>query len=117
MGGHKGIGIAMMVECLAGALTSSAPAPHVKRSDAMQGAFLWLVKPQSYAGELDFGAYMHEWTGTYVAAGGEGARLPGHRGDAAERDGLKQGIALRAAIVQELQALGERLRIAFPAYV
>ena len=115
MGGHKGIGIAMMVECLAGALTAAAPTPRVRRGDAMQGAFLWLVKPDSFGGQQAFDDYMRKWTQIYLAAGGEDARLPGHRGDAMERAGREQGIALPPAIMQELQALGERLRIRFPA--
>lgn len=115
MGGHKGIGIAMMVECLAGALTAAAPTPHAKRGDAMQGAFLWLVKPDSFDGQQAFNDYMRRWTQIYLAAGGEDARLPGNRGDAMERAGREQGIALPPAIMQELQSLGERLRIRFPA--
>ncbi|MFX1676510.1 Ldh family oxidoreductase [Paraburkholderia sp. A2WS-5] len=115
MGGHKGIGIAMMVECLAGALTAGAPTPPVSRGDAMQGAFLWLVNPASWGGQQAFGDYMHKWTQVYLAAGGEDARLPGNRGDAMERAGRERGIALPPAIMQELMSLGERLRIRFPA--
>jgi LDH2 family malate/lactate/ureidoglycolate dehydrogenase len=114
MGGHKGMGIAMMVECLAGALTAAAPAPNVKRGDAMQGAFLWLVNPDAYGGQRAFTDYMRKWTEVYLAAGGDDARLPGNRGDAMERAGREQGIALPAAIMQELQSLGERLGIRFP---
>ncbi len=114
MGGHKGIGIAMMVECLAGALAAAAPAPHVKRTEAMQDAFLWMVKPDAFAGQKAFGDYMRKWTQIYLAAGGDDARLPGNRGDAMERAGREQGIALPPAILQELQLLGERLRIEFP---
>lgn len=115
MGGHKGIGIAMMVECLAGALTAAAPAPHVSNGDAMQGAFLWLVKPDSWGGQQAFDDYMRKWTQIYLAAGGEDARLPGNRGDAMERAAREQGITLPPAIMQELQSLGERLSIRFPA--
>ena len=53
MGGHKGIGIAMMVECLAGALAATAaslepeaqPPAHLRRH-GRQGAFLWMVDPR-----------------------------------------------------------------------
>jgi len=72
MGGHKGIGIAMMVECLAGALAAAAPAPPPQRREAMQAAFLWLVRPDQYAQSAAFGHYMDEWTQTYCAAGGDG---------------------------------------------
>ena len=114
MGGHKGIGIAMMVECLAGALTAAAPAPAPQRRAAMQGAFLWLVRPEQYAEQPAFGDYMNDWTQTYRAAGGDGARLPGERGDALERQAREEGVALSASIAEELRALGDRLRVSFP---
>lgn len=114
MGGHKGMGIAMMVECLAGALTAAAPAPAPQRRDAMQGAFLWLVRPESYAAHPAFEAYMNDWTQTYRSAGGEGARLPGERGAALERKAREEGVTLPTSIAQELRALGTRLRVSFP---
>ncbi len=121
MGGHKGIGIAMMVECLAGALAattaSHAPAPGnllPGRAAAMQDGFLWMVKPESFAGQAPFGEYMSQWTETYLCAGGDEARLPGNRGDALEREAREHGIALPAAIAQELSVLGERLGVRFP---
>ncbi|MFL9963377.1 Ldh family oxidoreductase [Paraburkholderia sediminicola] len=114
MGGHKGIGIAMMVECLAGALAAAAPAPPPQRRDAMQAAFLWLVRPDQYAQSPAFGNYMDEWTQTYRTAGGDGARLPGERGDALERQAREEGVVLPASIRDELRALGDRLRVSFP---
>lgn len=115
MAGHKGIGIAMMVECLAGALTAVAPVPSAKHYGAMQGAFLWLVKPESYTGQQAFSDYMHHWTQTYLAAGGKDARLPGSRGDTLEREGRAHGVTLSAPVMQELGALGEKRGIRFPA--
>jgi LDH2 family malate/lactate/ureidoglycolate dehydrogenase len=114
MGGHKGIGIAMMVECLAGALAAAAPAPPPQRREAMQAAFLWLVRPDQYAQSPAFGHYMDEWTQTYCAAGGDGVRLPGERGDALERQAREEGVLLPASIADELRALGDRLRVGFP---
>ena len=121
MGGHKGIGIAMMVECLAGALAATAGSLDPARNDlkssgavGRQGGFVWLVKPDAFVGKDLFADYMAQWTGTYLAAGGEGARLPGARGDATEREGREDGITLPVSIVQELNELGRRLDIPFP---
>jgi LDH2 family malate/lactate/ureidoglycolate dehydrogenase len=121
MGGHKGIGIAMMVECLAGALAATAASLDPARNDlkgggavGRQGGFVWLVKPDAFAGKALFGAYMAQWTDTYLAAGGEDARLPGARGDATEREGRERGIVLPVSIAQELGGLGQRLGIPFP---
>jgi LDH2 family malate/lactate/ureidoglycolate dehydrogenase len=120
-GGHKGIGIAMMVECLAGALAATADSlsperNHVGSGGAVgrQGGFVWLVKPQFFADQGPFADYMTHWTNTYLAAGGESARLPGHRGDVLEQEGREHGIALPDAIAQELSALGRQLDIPFP---
>lgn len=122
MGGHKGIGIAMMVECLAGALAATAESLAGKGNElnvggaaGRQGAFLWLVQPDAFAAEDLFGRYMAQWTATYLDAGGTDARLPGARGDALERAARERGIALPAAIERELVALGAELGIPFPA--
>ena len=121
VGGHKGMGIAMMVECLAGALAATfdslgkARAP-IPESGAVgrQGAFMWLVRPGAFVDPQLFGAYMSEWTNGYLEAGGDRARLPGARGDRLEREGRKEGIELSEKIVLELSEVGVRLHIRFP---
>lgn len=120
MGGHKGIGISMMVECLAGALSATAasldPGRNVlPESGAVgrQAGFFWMVKPGAFTEEHLFGAYMKSWTETYLDAGGGVAKLPGSRGVKLEQQGREQGIALTPALAKELAALGERLKIPF----
>jgi LDH2 family malate/lactate/ureidoglycolate dehydrogenase len=122
MGGHKGIGIAMMVECLAGAMAATAasldPARNVvPESGAVgrQGAFFWMVKPAAFSGEALFGAYMAWWTRNYLEASEGRGRLPGGRGAALEQEGRERGLELAPAIVKELATVGERLGIRFPA--
>jgi LDH2 family malate/lactate/ureidoglycolate dehydrogenase len=121
MGGHKGIGIAMLVECLAGAMTATAasldPDTNVIREGGAvgrQGAFLWMLRPAAFTDDDLFGKYMSHWIEIYLSAGGDQARLPGSRGSGLERDGAARGIALSAATEQELTRLGSRLGIAFP---
>jgi LDH2 family malate/lactate/ureidoglycolate dehydrogenase len=121
MGGHKGIGVAMMVECLAGAMAATAASLEpgynaLPESGAVgrQSGFFWLVKPEAFGDESLFGAYMRSWTRTYLDAGGGKARLPGARGARQEQEGRERGIELAPAIVQELTALGERLSVPFP---
>jgi LDH2 family malate/lactate/ureidoglycolate dehydrogenase len=121
MGGHKGIGIAMMVECLAAAMAATAASLDPSRnvvpeSGAMgrQGAFFWLVKPGAF-GEPDlFAAYMSAWTRTYLDAGAGKGKLPGSRGARLEQEGREHGIELSGAIAKELTAVGERLSVPFP---
>lgn len=121
-GGHKGVGIAMMVECLAGALgaTADALAPTRDRlpeqgAVGRQGGFLWLLRPDRFGDAGAFGAAMAHWTEGYLEAGGPHARLPGARGAELERRGLADGIALPASIEAELRGVGERLGLPFPS--
>jgi LDH2 family malate/lactate/ureidoglycolate dehydrogenase len=118
MGGHKGIGIAMLVECLAGAMAATAasldPAYNaLPESGAVgrQSAFFWMVKPEAFGDGSLFGDYMQAWTRNYVEAGGGKAKLPGGRGARLEKEGRERGIELAPAIVKELTALGERLDV------
>jgi len=121
-GGHKGIGIAMMVECLAGALAATAgslgrtrePVP-ASGAVGRQGAFAWVVRPDAFVDQPLFDAYMNEWTSTYLDAGGEHARLPGARGDRLEIEGRKEGIEMSEKVVRELSDAGARLRVPFPS--
>lgn len=122
MGGHKGIGIAMMVECLAGALAATAEsfAPewqHVPTSGAMgrQSAFVWMVKPQAFAPQPLLGDYMHQWIDHYRHCGGEHARIPGQRGADQEQRGRREGLALPGSLVHQLEVLGARRQLPFPA--
>src|SRR5204862_5860384 len=122
MGGHKGIGIAMMVECLAGVLAATAASlePEANRlptSGAMggQGAFLWMVDPRRFVADDLFAACMTQWINRYQASGGDAARLPGRRGALLEARGREQGLSLPPALLRELQALGEQCAIAMPA--
>ncbi len=121
VGGHKGIGIAMMVECLAGALAATADSSRSDRNAipaggaaGRQGAFLWLVRPGAFVDSAVFGDYMTEWTNLYLEAGGEQARLPGARGERLESEGREHGIELPDTIEQELRGVGARLRVPFP---
>lgn len=121
MGGHKGVGIAMMIECLAGAMAATAQSLDPQRnvlpeSGAVgrQSAFLWLVRPAAFSGER-FGDYMRFWTRTYLEASDGKGRLPGARGARLEREGRANGVELPAAIAQELAGVGARLGIPFPA--
>lgn len=120
MGGHKGIGISMMVECLAGAMAATAESLDpghnaLPESGAVgrQGGFLWMVKPGAFVDQDLFGAYMASWIRTYLEAGAGKAKLPGSRGARLEKQGREGGIEVGEGIATELTALGERLGIAF----
>lgn len=119
-GGHKGIGMAMMIELLAGAFSASAESvergPTTMASGGAGGresAFFWFVDPAAFASREVFDAYMKQWVGTYLEAGGEAGRLPGHRGAELERAMLASGLDVAPAIEKELRELGVRLGVPF----
>jgi LDH2 family malate/lactate/ureidoglycolate dehydrogenase len=121
-GGHKGIGIAMMVEVLAAALGASAkslsqPRPRAREGGGSSrvGAFFWFIDPGAFTEGGLFDAYMAQWTGYYVEAGSAAARLPGERAAQLERAARETGIALADATVRELRALGQQVNVPFPA--
>ena len=122
-GGHKGIGMAMMIELLAGAFSASAASlergPTTMASGGAGGreaAFFWFVNPAAFASREVFNAYMSQWTGTYLEAGGDEGRLPGHRGAELEKTALAKGLDVPPAIERELRALGEKLGVPFEAH-
>ncbi|MCW5684934.1 MAG: Ldh family oxidoreductase [Pseudolabrys sp.] len=122
MGGYKGIGIAMMVECLAGALTADAGSFDGDRNTireggavGRQGAFLWMVNPHAFAAPEDFARYMAQWTGDYLSAGGAQAHIPGARGAELERLAATAGLELSASVESELQRLGGQFGLPFSA--
>ena len=119
MGGHKGLGIAMMMECLAGAL-SGASADQRKNelthsgAGGRQGAFCWLVKPGAFIAQDVFFDGMAQWTRNYQDLGGEKARVPGSRGAKNERHMLSHGLELPESVIADLFKLAQATGIAFP---
>lgn len=122
--GYKGLGIAMLVECLAGGLTatpasiaglSSTAAVATSGAVGRQSAFMLLIRPGAMA-EQYFGEYMTQWAHEYAERGGEQARLPGSRGAELERAVRENGvISLDEVLHDELQLLAEKMHLPMPA--
>lgn len=120
MGDYKGIGIAMMIECLAGAMAATSDFLKPRRdvlprggAPGRQGAFLWMVKPEAFSLRKDFDEYMLQWTNRYLAAGGSQARIPGRHAAHLERLSLAHGITLSKSVETELVQLGDRIGVPF----
>ena len=120
-GDYKGMGIAMMIECLAGALAATAasnasPAMSLAAGGVMSraSAFLFFVNPGMVGEKADFLSYMNHWISYYKKAGAEAARIPGARGDDMERLGRQTGLTYSTAIEAELRTLGRVSGIPFP---
>ncbi|HVL56004.1 MAG TPA: Ldh family oxidoreductase, partial [Burkholderiaceae bacterium] len=111
MAGHKGIGLAMMVECLAGSLAGARPAAVTGAAPgsapARVGGFLLVINPDLVAGRDAYHAHLREWIGAYRSAAGEQARYPGERAARMEVERMRDGIPLPRSVVADLRKAGE----------
>lgn len=120
--GPKGMGIAMIVQCLSAGLAANADAlaalhlftPHAG-SPGRQSGFAWLIKPSAFAPENAFAEQMRSWTSHYLQNAGENGRLPGGTGPKREDDSRRDGVPLEGELVPVLRRLGERLGVPFPS--
>lgn len=117
MAGHKGIGLAMMVECLAGSLTGASPesvtGAKPGSAPARVGAFAFVANPALIAGTEAYGAHVDAWLARYLKASGEDGRYPGQRAASLEAERGRAGIPLPPAVVAELRQVGELTGAAF----
>ena len=117
MAGHKGVGLAMMVECLAGSLSGARPAAVTGATPgsapARVGAFVFVANPQLVAGAEAYGSHMAAWLATYAAASGPEGRYPGQRAARLEVERGRDGIPLTAGVVGELRKVGELTGVPF----
>lgn len=100
VGGYKGMGIAMLVQTLAGSLLGANPS-------AMTGAFLMVVNPRLVTD--GYSANVNSWLSQYMQAGGADARYPGQRAAESEAGRLKKGIPVPPVLLQQLKDAGTRL--------
>lgn len=106
IGGYKGIGLAMMVQVLAGSLLGNSTALRGGGGNEM-GAFLMLVNPalvnDGYAADVD------AWLGHYRRVAGEKGRYPGQRAAATEASRREHGIPIPPVLLQQMRATGEKV--------
>lgn len=120
-GGYKGMGLAMMIECLAAALAATAEGPAEAAMQlpaggavARERAFFLLFDPARLGDPADYEAYMAHWLRHYAGSSADGARVPGERGHAEECAARRQGLAYPPGVEAELQRIGQRLGLPLP---
>lgn len=117
MAGHKGIGLAMMVEFLAGSLSGAKPpaTAGAKPGSAPSrvGAFLFVVNPGLVTERAQFDAHVAGWMATYKTASGEQGRYPGERAAQLEQKRMSEGIPLNASVIAELKQVGDLAGVPF----
>jgi len=114
--GHKGTGLAILVEMLTGGLAG------VHRADAVQGwgatVFIYCVDPDAFGGRSAFARQM-EWIAQASRSnpprpGFSEVRVPGDRAWSLRTSQREGGVRLQAAILPALETWAERFGIAVP---
>ncbi len=111
--GHKGIGLAMLVECLAGSLNGDlggAPAG-LGGSPSHVSAFMLVMNPALFLGQSAFDASVRAWLDHYLHTAGPDARYPGQRQARCEQDRRVSGIPVPAGLLAELCRAGARVGV------
>jgi LDH2 family malate/lactate/ureidoglycolate dehydrogenase len=110
VGGYKGIGIAMMIQCLAGSLIGSSK--HLRSSGAgsEMGAFLMVINPKLAVGDI-YAEDVREWFGRYMAAAGPDGRYPGRRAAESEVVRRRDGIPVPPGLLAHMRKVAERLSV------
>lgn len=121
-GGYKGMGIAMIVECLSAALGVDADFPETvamrlpeKGAVARESAFFLFLNPALINDSTVYFSYMEHWMRHYLSAAGETSRIPGRRGHVLEAEAQATGLFISDSIQQELRELGNALELPFSA--
>lgn len=114
--GHKGFGLALMIEALTAGLGGYGRADGADKWGA--AVFLQVIDPGAFGGR---GAFAGEtgWLAAAcraapVAAGSPPVRLPGDGALARKREALAQGCALFPTILDDLAPWAEKLGVAMP---
>jgi LDH2 family malate/lactate/ureidoglycolate dehydrogenase len=114
--GHKGFGLALMVEALTQGLSGHGRLDAPNRWGA--NVFLQVMDPQAFAGTDAFIAQM-DFTGDACRASAPASpdalvRLPGDQASANIAKAQREGITLSAATLEKLQACAEQLCVSAP---
>lgn len=114
--GHKGYGLALLVEAMSSGLGGQGRA----RARDKWGAnvFVLVLDPEAFGGREAF-AEETAWLATQIRANPprpdvDAVRLPGERGLARRAAALREGVPLHASILPALAPWGEKLGVAPP---
>jgi LDH2 family malate/lactate/ureidoglycolate dehydrogenase len=113
VGGYKGIGIAMLVQCLAGSLIGSSLPPAEPGSNPVMGAFMLVINPRLAAGD-GYAADVNAWFARYAEAAGPEGRYPGRRAAECEAERARHGIPVAPGSLEQMNKISQRLGVSLP---
>ncbi|WP_435167579.1 Ldh family oxidoreductase [Falsirhodobacter sp. 1013] len=117
--GHKGFGLALMVDVLGQGLSGRGRA-NTENGTFAQSAFLQVMDPEAFSG-LDVFTEQAEWTAEACrtnppAAGNDGpVRVPGDSAARKRREALDKGVDISAELAAKLARAAERVNVALPS--
>jgi LDH2 family malate/lactate/ureidoglycolate dehydrogenase len=106
MAAHKGLGLAMVVEILTSGLAGWPEEAQAAKGSGI-GAFILVINPALLCGQELFEDGMHKWLRQFLNSSAAGARFPGQRQAATEKERRAHGIPLPASVVRELREAGK----------
>lgn len=114
--GHKGFGLALIVEALTSALAGYGRADDAKGWGA--SVFVQIIDPAAFGGSERFqretGWLAEACRSAPVKEGGSAVRMPGERGLRLREKQMKEGVELHPDILPGLQPVAEKLGVTLP---
>lgn len=117
--GHKGLGMSIIVELLAGSLSGRPFEASLNKNGQVRvaaghlNAIFLVFNPDLMIGRAAYDAHVSAWTSHFKSTG-KGARVPGERAHMAELSAVSEGIAFQPDIADDLKLLGMEYELPFP---
>lgn len=117
--GHKGLGMSIIVELLAGSLSGRPFESSLNKDGQVRvaaghlNAIFLVFNPDLMIGRPAYDAHVSAWTSHFKSAG-NGARIPGERAHLAEMSAISEGITFQPDIADDLMRLGIENKLPFP---
>lgn len=119
-GGHKGFSLALLVDALAGALTTAGtPSEHDQTEE--QGVFLIAIDVSSLREVEEFSTEVDEFLAyikaTPMADEAASIRIPGEEGERTRQQRLETGVELSEYVRKDLLKLAQEYNLAVPGFL
>jgi LDH2 family malate/lactate/ureidoglycolate dehydrogenase len=118
MGGHKGYGLSVAIDVIAGVLTGAGFAKDIPPQSTDSGHFFAAFDPELFMPLTDFKERLARMAAqvreSSLAEGVDRVYLPGERGHLSRGKRLKEGIPLFSYVCEQLNKVGGELGVALP---